>query len=74
VGRKLRCLRRIELRDLLNRVDELGPHTAYTNGNSCLRDESDQLPKMRCLFVRVDLKDSTRRVVVIPLLQELFFV
>jgi len=39
-----------------------------------LGDEGEQLPKMRGLLVGVDLKYLTRGVVMIPLLQELFFV
>ena len=40
----------------------------------CLRDKGDQLPKMRGLFLRMDLKYLTRRIVMVPLLQKFFFV
>jgi len=52
--------------------DELGSHVH--RWVSYLRDESDQLPKMSGLFVGIDLEYLTRRVVMIPLLQELLFV
>ena len=41
---------------------------------SHLRDENDELPKMRGMFVRIDLKYLARGVVMVPLLQKLFFV
>jgi len=40
----------------------------------CLRDKGDQLPKMRGLFLGMDLKYLTRRVVMVPLLQKFFFI
>lgn len=69
---KICGLHRIELCDLFNSLMSLSP--AHTKCISCLRDKRDQLPKMRGLFLRMDLKYLTRRVVMVPLLQEFFFV
>ena len=49
--------------------DELHLHYA-----TYLRDERDQFPKMLSILVRVDLEDLANAVVVIPLLEKLFFV
>jgi len=50
-------------------TNELDTHTSdFARVFSYLRDEGDQLPKMRGLFGRTNLKYLTRGVVVIPLL------
>lgn len=45
-------------------------HNIYAH----LGNESDKLPEVLCLLVRVNVKDLTDAVVVVPLLEELFLV
>ena len=73
--RKLGRLLRVTLRDL-HPVHQYPFHSLYhyKRQKSYLRDKRDQLPEMAGLLVRADLENLARRVVVVPLLQELFFV
>ena len=54
----------------------INTHAGVSEGqeNQYLGNEGDELTKMVCLFLEVEMKNLTNGVVVIPLLKKLFLV